>query len=1060
MNLHVLIAILFYSKTILLKRNIMKHLLAQIITLFIVQSVFSQSSNDRDILQVYPPNAYALARYGEIPIDYSTGVPDISIPLMSISDRDITVDLSLSYHARGLKIDQEATWVGLGWVLNAGGVITRDIRDRPDIGNQERPIIEDFVPDRSSPLNYEKSLNKYLSTAIYNVQSLAGSREDVDGESDMYYFNFNGKSGKFFIDNNNNVCLVKHDDLKIEINHESGTVITIINDLGVKYIFDEPSYIVQRAKTYVTSWYLKKIISPQGGEISFEYRNKACPTTAMRNNSVCFIDASTNTGSLSVHEGTNHAGNVSSSTVNEPLLSKIVTKSGHYINLSVSAEKRKDTENMLGVSLNKISLYNVQNELQKGVELNYGYFEANTNRRYKDQNNKEQSSLNYLNYRLRLESVKEFSKSNEYASTYRFEYYGDNNPVTDDVYTLPYRLSPCQDHWGYYNYSYNKVIFPGNSDNSYYSVEVDLWYEWFLSRMPYESVALGKSSKVYGADRKPNAEAVKAGTLNKIIYPTGGYSKFDFEVNNESGSIRGGLRIKQIETCDNNGKIIRRKYRYDGFIEDFVYIDMSRNAYMAYLYNPLLYDIGSMGAPDNYNNSTIRQTLSAIGVPPGLVYNENYNILDAANRSGTYLKTVKIDGFSSLRLGLEGETSYSKVIEETEGLGKAEYYYTNCSNQYDGEAIVDNDNVIKQNAFISGWMRTRDLYWQQKDYSCMSSNSFTFPYPSSVDYGWKSRLLTCKRIFDKNERIIEEDSIFYTTKILHVVPNYKVFALSEYEYMYTRSYTVGGMVNINKEVKKQYISEEKVIRTSNEYSYLSPYHKKITEKKTDINREGNVTEKYYYPTEYGSYFETLIQKNILNPIDVRSYRNGKLISGIQVQYDSSGLPLIKYKSESTGADIVFNKSVPFTFTPFLWNEYNTGNLLISQRTNNNVTSVYLWSYGGQHPIAEIKNATYANVVNVLTKVFLDRLSSTLTPTDSDMKTLNGLRSKLPDAYITTYSFKPLIGLLSITDPRGITTYYDYDSFGRLQNIYVGEQNAFGNPQKKILQHYKYHYHNQ
>ena len=84
--------------------------------MLISQNILGQSFSNDGILQVYPPNAYALARYGDIPVDYSTGVPDISIPLMSISDKDITVNLSLSYHATGIKVDQEANWVGLGWV--------------------------------------------------------------------------------------------------------------------------------------------------------------------------------------------------------------------------------------------------------------------------------------------------------------------------------------------------------------------------------------------------------------------------------------------------------------------------------------------------------------------------------------------------------------------------------------------------------------------------------------------------------------------------------------------------------------------------------------------------------------------------------------------------------------------------------------------------------------------------------------------------------------------------------------------------------------------------------
>lgn len=51
----------------------------------------------------------------------------------------------------------------------------------------------------------------------------------------------------------------------------------------------------------------------------------------------------------------------------------------------------------------------------------------------------------------------------------------------------------------------------------------------------------------------------------------------------------------------------------------------------------------------------------------------------------------------------------------------------------------------------------------------------------------------------------------------------------------------------------------------------------------------------------------------------------------------------------------------------------------------------------------------------------------------------------------TYTYKPYVGVSSVTDPRGITTYYTYDSAGRLVEEY---QMINGN--KQIIKVYQYH----
>ncbi len=93
-------------------------------------------ADGQDPTNLFPPSptAAGLARYGDIPVSNHTGTPNINIPIYEVKTRDLSLPISLSYHASGIKVADLASWVGLGWSLNAGGVITRTIQSLPDEG--------------------------------------------------------------------------------------------------------------------------------------------------------------------------------------------------------------------------------------------------------------------------------------------------------------------------------------------------------------------------------------------------------------------------------------------------------------------------------------------------------------------------------------------------------------------------------------------------------------------------------------------------------------------------------------------------------------------------------------------------------------------------------------------------------------------------------------------------------------------------------------------------------------------------------------------------------------
>ena len=71
--------------------------------------------------------------------------------------------------------------------------------------------------------------------------------------------------------------------------------------------------------------------------------------------------------------------------------------------------------------------------------------------------------------------------------------------------------------------------------------------------------------------------------------------------------------------------------------------------------------------------------------------------------------------------------------------------------------------------------------------------------------------------------------------------------------------------------------------------------------------------------------------------------------------------------------------------------------------------------------------------------------------ESDLQSINNLRSNsaFKEAMITTFTYKPLVGMTVMTDPRGRTTTYEYDDFGRLEIVKDHEG--------KLLEEYQYHY---
>jgi len=145
------------------------------------------------------PNAASLGKYGDIPVSYFTGVPSINVPIFTLQEGSLNVPISLSYHASGIKVAETASWVGIGWSLNAGGMITRTI-----LG----------IADEKNDGYYNDGIN-LTDTTLSTIQEIANGT--LDSEPDLFNFNVNGYSGKFYFDQNKEAHFIPKQDLKIEV---------------------------------------------------------------------------------------------------------------------------------------------------------------------------------------------------------------------------------------------------------------------------------------------------------------------------------------------------------------------------------------------------------------------------------------------------------------------------------------------------------------------------------------------------------------------------------------------------------------------------------------------------------------------------------------------------------------------------------------------------------------------------------------------------------------------------------------------------------------------------
>lgn len=192
--------------------------------------------------------------------------------------------------------------------------------------------------------------------------------------------------------------------------------------------------------------------------------------------------------------------------------------------------------------------------------------------------------------------------------------------------------------------------------------------------------------------------------------------------------------------------------------------------------------------------------------------------------------------------------------------------------------------------------------------------------------------------------------------------------------------------------------------------------------------------------------ETVIASSINK---YKAYSNG-IIKPSSLLFLETEDPITDYSLSTINANGVFiydqNRLKPVSH----FEKYDIYGNLLQFRKSNDIPTTIIYGYNNSLPVAKIVGADYEAIENVFSKEELVWINEG-SYSDSELRDkLADLRTELPaTAFVTSYTYKPLVGMTSETDAKGVTTYYIYDDFGRLEKIIDDDGN--------IRKAFKYHY---
>ncbi len=978
----------------------------KVITYFIIMLIFNSfqlftqdeflSLNFGDVIQ--SPNAASFTKYGYTPVSTYTGIPKISIPVWDLKAGDIEMPISLSYHAGGIKVEDIASWVGLGWNLNVGGVITRQVKELPDF--EYRPMnkfdYNSVVQDEDvSFSHFERKVDRYTK----------------DAQPDIFTYNFNGYVGQFIKDSYNGTCILLNNNrnLKIEYKFDNGNVyFEVTTPNGILYQFKDTETQEVWVKTLLTknedpkvwlgmgdykyecvsAWYLTKIKSCKTGHtISFDYDDQYEEITVYSEPTAYYyypydlrINPSTSTKRCT-------QGVVMQSNLR---LTNITTSNNTSINFI--PKTRKDLYPGGGKALSRINVKYDGNNIRSFL-FNHDYFCVE---------GKNVSNAYPYELRLKLSSFCELGNLDS-KPCYEFDYNETHKlPPRNNIPFFPmefddderYMGSYAKDFLGYYN---------GKKDNTTFKEKLKLEYLqrsytlYIFSLNPIKVtedkyrtryVQYTDTNIVYisepGADKSPSLEHCQAYTLNEITYPTGAKTQYSYELHDYSHigtEYKGkdldfpGLRIKDIKNIHPDGSIENhRTFYYNELYEDNTNTDISSGA--------LVKEINQHQETwiiKHYNNTDGGYA----DVQEGRTYvnMSNKGMRDVYDYTGGFI------GYSTVKEDLNGNgfIIYHYMNSNTSlcsdyFLSKLIKYYNSSGTEIKGKYILPFPNE----SFSEGWISfvnrrglltnkiylDNDLYPEKEE-----RNVYRYIDNEDVYYGMERYIINKEdpsffllNLYSFSSRFSELSST--STKYYH--KNASGYRTSSRNFEENYLYNDYGQIS-----KKTFYNSTDPKKTVTYYKYASDYDNL------------NMDNAQYSP--YAEGIKTMKENNYINkPLEIinktKSGDEEKVIGAkfynykkktINSQTDEYIITLDESKTLEISSPVIsgFNHS-KIVYNDVLnkytididdmykhENTYQTnrfGNVIQVRKKNGSFTS-FLWAYKNTYPIAKVNDAEYTDI---------------------------------------------------------------------------------------------------